>query len=222
MQPSDTLSHIGAAALGIQTQIDALEQASASLLSTAKLINPDLTQDELLLIGASFLNVDPETVVESPPPPEPTPPPPSPPPPPPTPAERKAAVRGKVRGRNDAGQAPPVKKAATFGLARSPKRREEMKDQQREREERLEQIMQWIKDHGGSSDPLTIAKGLGIYDDETARARLGKDIRDLADRGALEAGDQVWPEFKKNLSQRERGRTSTEYHLPREATDTAA
>jgi hypothetical protein len=243
VQPNEALAHLGAVAIGIQEQLDVLLNAQASVLSAATAFRPGITRDELLHLGAEVVNTEVFQVTVEPVPSEPSAPTPAttaqepqtaplgdaaagvkPKPSadkPETASLSGSSVAGRQAVREKIGTrtaTPPSSKPKSngsgHGLAKSPIPRADMGVQRREREERLDKIVQWIIDHGGSSDALTIARAWDDSD-ESLRNKLGEDLRELARRGVLEAGDMIHPAFKEGMLNK--GRTTREYHVPTRA-----
>lgn len=96
------------------------------------------------------------------------------------------------------------------GLSRSPKPRSEMKQQQREAEERRDMLVVWLSDQpdtrGNANDA---ADELGLR-----RDRVSSDFRELLQRGVFAlTGNQVHSKEALKLDPIKRGRTSPEYVL---------
>lgn len=105
---------------------------------------------------------------------------------------------------------PPVAEsngaATSYGLARSPKPRSDMKAQQRESEDRKDRLVRWFLDQDRPRNAADVEKEFGV-----PMSTLGKDLRDLLDRGVLVRTGYGHPEYKAGWPQEKLGRTSPIY-----------
>lgn len=139
---------------------------------------------------------------------------------------RTASRAPSVTSRKSRTDAAATASATDYGLARSPKPRSEMKQQQREAEDRLDKVVEWAMSKGATFDSLTARRELGVNrvgdSDYRADGLFGNmsmpkaDFDILVDRGVFErTGNFIHPQFKKDMPQGARGRTTPEFRLPK-------
>lgn len=129
---------------------------------------------------------------------------------------RSPGVAQSTPGDSTASSSPSDSTSKTYGLARSPKPRDGMRTQLREREERLDKLVLWaLEQPGGVFEALTAAhEKPEVFGD---RNKTGYDFRELEERGIfVRTGRQIHPAWKVKDSSVKgggRGRTTSEYRV---------
>lgn len=95
------------------------------------------------------------------------------------------------------------------GLARSPKPRKGMKEQQRAAEDKMDDVVLYMAeqpDHGGNA--VDLAEDLGI-----SKEAMGRYTRELRKRGVLIEGRREWSRMALSGDPKKKGRQTVRYHV---------